>query len=98
VRNAIGSGRGGRAGDQWEAFDALAAPVRKALQESLNDYSATDVLAYSREHGWKAAVEWLRYGDRLLVDKGWRIERKVGVKNHPSPAKACRVSILRANW
>jgi hypothetical protein len=96
--NAFGSSTSSLKGDRWEAYERLHPDLRKALQDSLNDWSVLHVLKYCEEHGRNAAIDWLRYGDRCVVDKGWRTSRKVGVKNSPSPARACKVSILRANW
>jgi hypothetical protein len=95
--NATGSGSPRKTPD-LVAYEKLPPQVRKALQESLNDWSADACLKHCQKHGWLKTIEWIRYGDSLLVSRGWRMSLKIGVKNDPSPARACKVPILRANW
>lgn len=80
-----------------EAFELCPPQVRKALMDSVNDWSAAGALRHSRKYGWKATVEWLRQGDENFMRKGWEPAHGKRPKV-PSPTITVRVKPLRANW
>lgn len=80
-----------------EAYELCPPEVRKALNDSVNDWSASGALRHSRKYGWKATVEWLRQGDENFMMKGWEPARGKRPKVL-SPTLAARVKPLRANW
>ena len=74
-----------------EAYDLCPPEVRKALDDSVTDWSSAAALRHSRKYGWKRTVQWLREGDEFfMAKKNWN--RDV------CPTKKLKLPPLRANW
>jgi hypothetical protein len=78
------------------AYDKLGPKVRRALQEAVISWDADWCLREVRKHGADHVIRKIRDGDKIEAARGWQM--KPGQKATPSSYKACRVSILRANW
>ena len=81
----------------WEAYELLGPKIRKAIQDSLQPWSAYWCLRMVRKHGADYVIAALRRGDETMMRKGFIVKRGRGI-NLPSSFVVCKVKPLRANW
>lgn len=55
----------------WEAYELLPPTLRKALQETVTEWSSSWVLRYWKKHGLAATINALKTADVVYMGKGW---------------------------
>jgi hypothetical protein len=80
------------------AYDELGPRVRRALQEAVIGWDADWCLRKVREHGADWVIKAIRDGDIKEASRTYQIRRFEKGMQSSFKDRACRVSILRANW
>lgn len=79
-----------------EAYDLLPPTLKRAMQSSVTDWSASWALRHFNKRGLKDTIAALDRADRQFMLKGW-IPARGKRKALPSSFVACRVQPLRSN-
>lgn len=92
------SSRGGYASKHPDEYyyEKLGPKVRKALQESVTEWSSRWCYKMVQEKGSDYVIRTLRDADVGFMKKGFKME--AFKKNHPSSYTAAKVKPLKANW
>ena len=55
----------------WEAYELLHPTLRRALQETVTEWSASWTLRYWKKNGLNATINALKTADVIYMGKGW---------------------------
>ena len=66
----------------WEAYELLHPTLRRALQETVTEWSASWTLRYWKKNGLNATINALKTADVIYMGKGWLpVESELDVRN-----------------